>query len=347
MRKLFAVFLLLMVLPTICQAASVVSSGTFQNYTSIGRVPDTRTVNGHALNANVTVTAGDVGAVAVNTPITPATKTKLTYDAKGLVTAGTDATTADISDSTDRRYVTDAQLVVVGNTSGTNTGDVTIGTANGLSLVGQALSLQAATDSVPGALTAADHTTFNGKQPAGNYITALTGDVTASGPGSAAATVAKVQGVTVDSTAPTTGDLLRYDGSQWRHVALTSGDIPNNGANTSGSAAGLSGTPSITVSEISTGDVALKWLKLTGTSGATEGSSVNVSHGLTVSKIVGYQSMIRWDGTTSTGSTPGDLTAGYKYYVYLNGANFVIKLDDTSSESILSKDVIILVQYTN
>lgn len=37
---------------------------------------------------------------------------------------------------------------------------VTIGTANGLSLAGQALSLQAATDSVPGALTAADHTTF-------------------------------------------------------------------------------------------------------------------------------------------------------------------------------------------
>lgn len=182
-------------------------------------------------------TSAQVGAVAANSPITPATKTKITYDAKGLVTAGADATTADISDSADRRYVTDAQRTVIQNTSGTNTGDVTIGTANGLSLVGQAISLQAATDSVPGALTAADHTTFNGKQPAGNYITALTGDVTASGPGSAAATVAKVQGVTVDSATPSTGDLLRYDGSQWRHVALVSGDIPNNAANTTGSAA--------------------------------------------------------------------------------------------------------------
>jgi len=58
-----------------------------------------------------------------NAAITGATKTKITYDAKGLVTAGADATTADIASSTDKRYVTDAQLVVVGNTSGTNTGD--------------------------------------------------------------------------------------------------------------------------------------------------------------------------------------------------------------------------------
>lgn len=61
--------------------------------------------------------------VSANVAITGATKTKITYDAKGLVTSGADATTADIADSTDKRYVSDAQLVVIGNTSGTNTGD--------------------------------------------------------------------------------------------------------------------------------------------------------------------------------------------------------------------------------
>ena len=66
------------------------------------------------------------GKVDENAAITGATKTKITYDAKGLVTAGADATTADINDSTDRRYVTDAQQTVIGNTSGTNTGDQTI-----------------------------------------------------------------------------------------------------------------------------------------------------------------------------------------------------------------------------
>lgn len=64
--------------------------------------------------------------VAKNTAITGATKTKITYDAKGLVTAGADATTADIADSTNRRYVTDAQQTVISNTSGTNTGDQNI-----------------------------------------------------------------------------------------------------------------------------------------------------------------------------------------------------------------------------
>ncbi len=63
------------------------------------------------------------GKVDENTAITGDTKTKITYDAKGLVTTGADATTADIADSADKRYVTDAQLTVIGNTSGTNTGD--------------------------------------------------------------------------------------------------------------------------------------------------------------------------------------------------------------------------------
>jgi hypothetical protein len=63
------------------------------------------------------------GKVDENASITGATKTKITFDAKGLVTAGADATTADIADSVDKRYVTDAQATVIGNTSGTNTGD--------------------------------------------------------------------------------------------------------------------------------------------------------------------------------------------------------------------------------
>ena len=71
----------------------------------------------------VSLPASIDGKVDENAAITGATKTKITYDAKGLVTAGADATTADIAASTNRNYVTDAQLTVIGNTSGTNTGD--------------------------------------------------------------------------------------------------------------------------------------------------------------------------------------------------------------------------------
>lgn len=55
--------------------------------------------------------------VTANASITGATKTKITYDSKGLVTAGADATTADIADSLNKRYVTDADLVDIGNLS--------------------------------------------------------------------------------------------------------------------------------------------------------------------------------------------------------------------------------------
>jgi hypothetical protein len=77
--------------------------------TNTAVVPTTRTINGYDLSANRTLTASDVGAVATNSAITGATKTKITYDAKGLVTNGADATTADIADSTNKRYQTDNQ----------------------------------------------------------------------------------------------------------------------------------------------------------------------------------------------------------------------------------------------
>jgi len=50
-------------------------------------------------------------------------------------------------------------------------------------------SIQQASGSTAGYLSAADWTIFNNKQNAGNYITSLTGDVAASGPGAAAATI--------------------------------------------------------------------------------------------------------------------------------------------------------------
>ena len=58
-----------------------------------------------------------------------------------------------------------------------------------LSLSGTVLSITQSSSSVNGYLSSTDWTTFNSKQPAGAYLTALTGDVTASGPGSSAATI--------------------------------------------------------------------------------------------------------------------------------------------------------------
>ena len=105
--------------------------------------------------------------VAANASITGATKTKITYDANGLVTAGADATTADIAPSTDRNYVTDAQKSgVLSNTTGTNTGDETLATLK----------------------TKLGITTLSGSNTGDQTIT-LTGDLTGTGTGSFAATL--------------------------------------------------------------------------------------------------------------------------------------------------------------
>lgn len=111
------------------------------------------------------------GKVDENAAITGATKTKITYDAKGLVTGGADATTADIADTTNKRYVTDAQLTVIGNTSGTNTGDQTTITGNS----GTATALQTARTigTITGDATSAG-STFDGSANNTNALTLAT-----------------------------------------------------------------------------------------------------------------------------------------------------------------------------
>jgi hypothetical protein len=72
---------------------------------------------------NKALTASDVGAVATNSAITGATKTKITYDAKGLVTAGADATIADLGFF---RLDFTPSSVVTGTTSETQVGVIEI-----------------------------------------------------------------------------------------------------------------------------------------------------------------------------------------------------------------------------
>jgi hypothetical protein len=96
--------------------------------------PNEITVNSNSIllpssAGTLALTSDLITKVTSNTAITGATKTKITYDSKGLVTSGADATTSDIADSLNKRYVTDANLTVIGNTSGTNTGDQTISDA--------------------------------------------------------------------------------------------------------------------------------------------------------------------------------------------------------------------------
>ena len=84
------------------------------------------------------------GFVLKNTSITGATKTKITYDTKGLVVSGEDATTVDIADSTNKRYQTDNQRTFNDATSSIqtqiNSKQNLLTQGDGISIVGNTIS---------------------------------------------------------------------------------------------------------------------------------------------------------------------------------------------------------------
>jgi hypothetical protein len=90
-------------------------SGDDINVTGTGTVEDPFYINATGLDLKVDKNSDIVGN----------TFTKITYDSKGLVLSGENATTEDIDDSLDKRYVTDSDLINLSNLSGINHGDET------------------------------------------------------------------------------------------------------------------------------------------------------------------------------------------------------------------------------
>lgn len=102
------------------------------------------TITAHDINLTTNVTGilpianGGTGSTTLNGIISCA---NLTDDAPSCSVDTT--TAANITSALNKRFVTDAQLVVIGNTSGTNSGNVTFSGENYLSLTGQALTANA------------------------------------------------------------------------------------------------------------------------------------------------------------------------------------------------------------
>ena len=129
---------------------------------------------GTVTSVSVVSANGFAGTVATPTT-TPAItlSTTITGILQGNGTAISAATTGNLTDAgTDGIVITGGTGAVLGS--------------------GTSIAQTASSASTNGYLSAANFVVFNSKQPAGNYITALTGDGTASGPGSAVFTLATV-----------------------------------------------------------------------------------------------------------------------------------------------------------
>lgn len=130
----------------------------------------------------VAVAMGDTPGIKANScPTSPSQQFAKAISSNGTLTC--QAPSGGGSGITSLNSQTQSSQTLVVGTSGT---DFAISSASGV----HTFNLPTSSASNRGALSAADWSTFNGKQAAGSYITALTGDVTASGPGSSAATIA-------------------------------------------------------------------------------------------------------------------------------------------------------------
>ena len=131
----------------------------------------------------VAVSKGGTGQVTANAGLNALLPTQTGNSGKVLQTNGTDTS-----------WFT-AAVGTVTNVTGTLPISVATGTSTPV------ISMTQSNGTTDGYLVSTDWTIFNAKQNAGSYVTALTGDVTAAGPGSAAATVASVGGVTAVNVA--------------------------------------------------------------------------------------------------------------------------------------------------
>lgn len=136
----------------------------------LGNVDNTSDINKPVSDATRTELDKKINA---NAPVTAATKTKITYDVNGLVIRGEDATTADIAETTNKRYITDAQLTLINNVTNTNTGDqiaLTVPVTPNGALI--STNVQAALEELQGKIT----TSAGGGLTAVKHDGTLTGD---------------------------------------------------------------------------------------------------------------------------------------------------------------------------
>ena len=164
---------------------------TYSKYSGVGGGggPGTgiQSINTSTISAQ-TIVAGN--GISVNTVIGTGVTT-ITNTAPMLSTGNLTSTDITVTGGTGAVIGTGTSLAIVkGNLTEATSSVLTISGGTGAVLgTGTTIQVLQASASQSGYLSSSDFSSFAAKQPAGNYIIALTGEVTATGPGSVAATI--------------------------------------------------------------------------------------------------------------------------------------------------------------
>ena len=146
----------------------------------------------------------------------------------------------------------------------------------------------------------------------------------------------KRSGTTIIGTTAGTGDVVGPGVAVDNAIArfdLTSGKLIQNSGVTISDAG---------FTQLGTGAPNIKTKKLTGITGATEGSTTNIAHGLTLSKIIGFMVLVSADNGNSI--PPGLVFAAeFEYDAFIDATNAVIRLSDTNSGNMLSNAIVVLI----
>ena len=284
--------------------------GTLSNQTDLqsaldGKVDENAAITG-ATKTKITydakglVTAGADAAIAditglqnaldakvdENAAITGATKTKITYDAKGLVTAGADATTDDISEGATNKYYPSADAsklagieagAEVNNISDVNATDLTDGGDSSLHFHSSDRNRANHT----GTQLASTISNFDTEVSNNSSVTANTAKVSASG------SIDTHSDVDTSTVAPTSGQALAWNGTDWVPTTISGGGGSPAGGDTQ---IQYNDSGAFGASANFTYNGQTLYLKSTGTNSST--NCLNILNGLSLNLFT-----VRGDGT--------------------------------------------------
>lgn len=189
------------------------------------------------------------------------------------------------------------------NATAGGTGTVTGVTATGPVVssggVAPVISMPAATDSVPGHLTAADHAAFAAKQAA--ISAGSTAGTYTAGNDARIGNALKIQGVTVDASAMTSGDYLNFDGTNVVHTAITKASVGLSAVDNTSDALKPPSTAQATINAA----VGTNTAALAGKMANTAAAVATAVGGQTGCSTTGYA----WNPATNTCTASGNATA--------------------------------------